>query len=32
MMNKDFTFASHLHNVHSLVPANVTALLLGCSK
>jgi len=31
MMHKDFAFASHLHAVHSLVPANVTALPLGSS-
>jgi len=31
-MNKDFAFASHLHDVHSLVAANVTALLLVGSK
>jgi len=29
MMNKDFAFASHLHDVHSLVAANVTGLRGG---
>ena len=32
MLNKNFAFASHLYDVHSLVAANVTALPLGGSK
>jgi len=30
MMNKDFSFASHLHDVHLLAAANSTALRAGC--
>jgi len=26
MVNKDFAFASHLHDIHSLVAVKVTAL------
>jgi len=26
MMNKDFAFASHLHGIHCLAAANLTAL------
>ena len=32
MMHEDFAFASHLHDVHSLVAVNVTALLMGDSS
>jgi len=29
MMNKDFSFAFHLHDVHLLAAANLTALRAG---
>jgi len=30
MVNKDFAFASYLHDVHSLAAVNITALNAGC--
>jgi len=30
-VNKDFAFASYLHADHAMVPANITAQLLGGS-